>query len=144
MMPENAGTINLSWDLPHAPDKVWRALTDPGLVAQWLMSTDMPAETGKAFSFRAEPSPWWDGIIHSEILELEPQKRLRYSWKGGPGTSVLDTVVTWSLVPLADGTRLELEHSGFNPAHGQAFGGAALGWKRNVGERLSVVLKALN
>jgi uncharacterized protein YndB with AHSA1/START domain len=143
-MPDAAGTINLSWDLPHAPAKVWRALTEPALVAQWLMRTDMPAEKGKAFSFRLDPTPYWDGIIHSEILELEPQRRLRYAWKGGPGSSPLDTTVTWTLVPVAGGTRLELEHSGFKPVHGQAFGGAKLGWERNVGHGMAGLLKALN
>jgi len=139
-MPTDDGKINLAWELPHAPAKVWRALTEPALIAQWLMATDMPAEPGRAFSFRAEPSPWWDGIVHSEILELEPQRRLCYTWKGGPGTSPLDTVVTWTLTPVDGGTRLELEHRGFKPEHGSAHAGAAMGWKRNVGERLQALL----
>jgi uncharacterized protein YndB with AHSA1/START domain len=140
-MPMDAGKISLAWDLPHAPAKVWRALTDPALVAQWLMKTDMPAEPGKAFTFRADPMPYWDGIIHSEILELEPQKRLRYTWKGGPGASVLDTVVTWTLEAKDGGTRLQMEHNGFKPEHGQAYGGAKLGWERNVGQGMTTVLK---
>jgi uncharacterized protein YndB with AHSA1/START domain len=143
-MPKDAGKINLAWELPHAPAKVWRALTDPKLVGQLLMKTDMPAERGKAFTFRIDPMPYWDGIVHSEILELEPQKRLRYTWKGGPGSSPLDTVVTWTLVAVDGGTRLELEHSGFTPGNGQAYGGAKLGWERNVGQSMSAVLKALN
>lgn len=141
---EGGESILLSWELPHPPAKVWRALTEPGLVAQWLMETDMPSTTGKAFTFRAQPSPWWDGIVHSEILELEPQRRLRYTWKGGPAASTLDTVVTWTLVPVAGGTRLELEHSGFRPDAAQAFAGAGVGWKRNVGERMALALKALD
>jgi uncharacterized protein YndB with AHSA1/START domain len=143
-MPESAEKLNLSWDLPHAPAKVWRALTDPALVAQWLLETDMPAVSGKAFTFRAPPMPQWDGIVHSEILELEPQKRLRYTWKGGPGSAPLDTVVTWTLVPVAGGTRLELEHSGFKAEQGHAWGGAKFGWERNVGERLPGILKSLD
>jgi uncharacterized protein YndB with AHSA1/START domain len=142
-MPEAAGTINLSWDLPHPPAKVWRALTEPALVAQWLMDTDIPSVPGRPFTFRAEPSPWWDGVIHSEIVELEPLRRLRYTWKGGPAASVLDTVVTWSLTPVTGGTRLELEHSGFQAQQSQAFAGAGLGWKRNVGERMAAALAAL-
>ena len=143
-MPDGADRIEMAWDLPHPPAKVWRALTEPALLARWLMSTDMPAVPGRPFSFQSEPSPWWDGIVHSEILELEPQRRLRYTWKGGPGALALDTVVTWSLTPLAGGTRLELEHRGFKPGQGQAHGGAGMAWKRNVGERLAEVLKALD
>jgi uncharacterized protein YndB with AHSA1/START domain len=143
-MSKDAGKINLSWELPHPPSKVWRALTEPALVARWLMDTDMPPEIGKAFTFRTEPMPWWDGIVHSEILELEPQRRLRYTWKGGPGATKLDTVVTWSLVPVAGGTRLELEHSGFRPEAAQAYAGAGQGWKRNVAERMAKVLEALD
>jgi uncharacterized protein YndB with AHSA1/START domain len=143
-MPDKPATISLSWELPHPPAKVWRALTDPQLVAQWLMKTDMPAEQGKAFTFRAEPMPYWDGIVHSEILELEPLKRLRYSWKGGPGALALDTVVTWTLVPVAGGTRLELEHGGFGRDQGQAFGGAKAGWERNVGKGMAALLAAMD
>jgi uncharacterized protein YndB with AHSA1/START domain len=143
-MPQDKGSINLAWELPHAPAKIWKVLTDPQLVGQWLMKTDMPAERGKAFTFRAEPMPYWDGIIHSEIVELEPQRRLSYTWKGGPGALGLDTVVTWTLVPMDGGTRLELEHRGFQEAQGQAFGGAKLGWQGNVGKRMSELLKSLD
>jgi len=143
-MPDEGGKIKLAWDLPHAPAKVWRALSDADLVAQWLLKTDMPAEPAKAFTFRADPMPYWDGIVHSEILELEPPRRMVYTWKGGPGTLALDTVVTWTLVPTAGGTRLELEHSGFKTGQGQAFGGARLGWERNVGKGMNAVLAALD
>ena len=142
-MAMDPGKISLAWDLPHAPAKVWRALTEPALVAQWLMKTDMPAETGKAFSFQADPLPNWDGVVHSEILELEPQKRLRYTWKGGPGVSPLDTVVTWTLHSVEGGTRLELEHGGFTTETGQAYGGAKWGWERNVGQRMTELLKTV-
>jgi len=138
-MPDDAGKISLAWELPHPPAKVWRALTDPNLVAQWLMKTDMPAECGKAFTFRQDSTPFWDGIVHSEILELESNRRLRYTWKGG----ALETVVTWTLVQVAGGTRLELEHSGFKPENGQAYAGCQDGMGRNVGERLAAALAAL-
>ena len=134
-------SFSKSWDLPHPPAKVWRALTEPALVAQWLLKTDMPAEPGKAFTFRTDPMPYWDGVVHSEILELEPLKRLRYAWKTSAG---LDTVVTWTLVPADGGTRLELEHSGFKAENAQAFGGAKMGWERNVGERMALLLMNLH
>ncbi len=135
--------IKLGWDLPHPPAKVWRALTDPAWVERWMMKTDMPARIGVPFTFQAQPVAGWDGVIHSEILELEPLKRLRYTWKGGPGALALDTVVTWTLSPQAGGTRLELEHAGFQPGQGHAFGGARAGWDARVGTGLGAALDAM-
>jgi hypothetical protein len=79
------------------------------------MATDMRPLVGHSFTFRQEPTPWWDGMVHCEVLELELHKRLRYAWRtGGPEASRLDTVVTWTLTPTpSGGTRLLLEHSGF-------------------------------
>jgi uncharacterized protein YndB with AHSA1/START domain len=135
-------SISLQYDLPHPPAKVWRALTEPALLAQWLMATDMRPSVGSGFTFRSDPTPWWDGIVHCEVLELELHKRLRYSWRSGTGPSGLDTVVTWTLTPTSTGgTRLALEHSGFQP--GNAFDGASKGWQRMAGERLRAVLGGL-
>ncbi len=92
-------SIVQSYDLPHPPAKVWRALTEPQLVDEWLMCNDMQPTVGKSFTFCAEPTEWWDGIVHCEILEVEPPKRLSYTWRSGPETSPLDTVVTWTLTP---------------------------------------------
>jgi len=135
-------TIHQQYDLPYPPAKVWRALTDPELLGQWLMSTDMQAAVGNSFTFRMEPSQWWDGIVHCEVLELEREKRLSYTWRSGPESSPLDTVVTWTLTPTGQGTRLTLEHTGFVPKNKFAFQGAEQGWQRNVGERLRQVLAA--
>ena len=120
--------------------KVWRALTEPELLAAWLMSTDMRPLVGQGFTFKARPTPWWDGIVHCEVLEIDLHKRLRYSWRSGPETSPLDTVVTWTLTPTTSGgTRLALEQSGFLPANAPAFDGASRGWGK-FGERLGEVL----
>jgi uncharacterized protein YndB with AHSA1/START domain len=128
-------------DLPHPPAKVWRALTDPELVAGWLMANDLKPQVGHSFTFRAEPTPWWDGIVRCEVLESEPHKRLRYTWRGGPANSPLDTVVTWTLTPTASGgTRLSLEQSGFPPANKFAYEGATKGWAHMVGTKLPEVL----
>jgi uncharacterized protein YndB with AHSA1/START domain len=132
--------IHQQYDLPYPPAKVWRALTDPELLGQWLMSTDMQSAVGNSFTFRMEPSQWWDGIVHCEVLELEREKRLSYTWRSGPESSPLDTVVTWTLTPTGQGTRLTLEHTGFVPKNKFAFQGAEQGWQRNVGERLRQVL----
>jgi uncharacterized protein YndB with AHSA1/START domain len=134
--------IHQQYDLPYPPAKVWRALTDPELLGQWLMSTDMRAEVGRSFTFRSEPTQWWDGIVHCDVLELEREKRLSYTWRSGPESSPLDTVVTWTLTPTPNGTRLSLEHTGFVPSNKFAFQGAVQGWQRMVGERLREVLAA--
>ena len=134
-------SISMQYDLPHAPEKVWRALTEPKLLASWLMATDMRPVVGNGFTFKSDPTPWWDGIVHCEMLELAPHKRLSYSWRSGPESSPLDTVVTWTLTPTSSGgTRLELEQSGFQPTNAFAFDGASKGWQRMISEGLSEVL----
>jgi uncharacterized protein YndB with AHSA1/START domain len=134
-------TISMEYELPHAPAKVWRALTDPALLARWLMSTDLQPRPGHNFTFRSEPTPWWDGVVHCEVLEAEPQRRLRYTWKSGPESSPLDTVVTWTLTPTASGgTRLSLEQSGFVPSNKFAYDGAQKGWQRMIDQALREVL----
>jgi len=134
-------SLALEYDLPHPPAKVWRALTDPQLLAAWLMANDMRPLVGHSFTFTAEPTPWWDGIVRCEMLEMDLHKCLRYSWRSGPESSPLDTVVTWTLTPTpSGGTRLALEHSGFVPGNAFAFDGARKGWERMVGEGLTEVL----
>jgi uncharacterized protein YndB with AHSA1/START domain len=137
-------SIFLEYDLPHPPAKVWRALTESELVAKWIMANDLKPQVGHAFTFRfgSEPTPMWDGIVHSEILESDPPKRLSYTWKSGPAP--LDTVVTWTLTPTpSGGTKLALEQSGFVPANKFAFDGASQGWQYMLGSRLPEVLAAL-
>jgi uncharacterized protein YndB with AHSA1/START domain len=134
-------SISLEYDLPHPPEKVWRALTEPKLLADWLMTTDMRPVVGNSFTFKSDPTPWWDGIVHCEVLELKPHTRLSYTWRSGPESSGLDTVVTWTLTPTpSGGTRLTLEQSGFLPSNAFAFDGARKGWQRMAGERLVEVL----
>jgi uncharacterized protein YndB with AHSA1/START domain len=141
----NAGTepqtISLEYDLPHPPAKVWRALTSPELLSSWLMANDLRPSVGHRFTFRQDPTPWWDGVVHCEVLEVEVNKRLRYSWKSGPPPQGLDTVVTWTLTPTpAGGTKLALEHAGFVPSNKFAFDGARTGWERMIGEGLVATL----
>jgi len=73
----------IDYELAQAPSTVWRVLTEPELLKQWLMENDIRPVVGHKFTFRAQPQPWWDGVVHCEILEVEPGSRLRYSWKGG-------------------------------------------------------------
>jgi uncharacterized protein YndB with AHSA1/START domain len=131
--PANASTqtISIQIELSHPPAKVWRALTEPALLARWLMENDIRPMTGESFTFRSQPTKWWDGIVRCDVLEVEPNKKITYSWRSGSPPEGLDTVVTWTLTPTATGgTRLALEHTGFRPSDAQAFDGAGKGWHR--------------
>jgi uncharacterized protein YndB with AHSA1/START domain len=133
-------------DLPDPPERVWRALTDPALLEAWLMPNNIRAEVGIRFQFRTAPAPGWNGIVECEVLDVVPQRLLVYSWRGGSKATdgyahELNTVVTWRLTPLENGgTRLSLEHSGFDP-DSFAFKAMGQGWKRKVRERIHQVLK---
>ena len=72
---------------PHPPEKVWRALTDPELLASWLMPNDFAPAAGHKFRFRSRPMGDWDGVVDCEVLEIEPHRILRYSWEGGAKTN---------------------------------------------------------
>jgi len=127
-----AESLAFEFDLHHPPEKVWRALTDPALLAQWLLPViDLELEPGAAFRFKTQAYPGWDGTVDCRFLEIEAQRKLSYTW-GVPG---MDTVVTFTLTPTASGTRLSLVQSGFKPDQKQNFAGARYGWKM-MGERL--------
>ncbi|HZS37463.1 MAG TPA: SRPBCC domain-containing protein [Polyangia bacterium] len=133
-------SISLEYELPHPPAKVWRALTDPELLAKWLLSNDMRARVGERFTFKGPPTKWWDGTVHCEILEADLHKRLRYSWRGGP----VDTIVTFTLTATpSGGTHLAFEHSGFLPEQGAAIAGSRHGWSRMLGGPLKEVLSQI-
>jgi uncharacterized protein YndB with AHSA1/START domain len=112
--------------LPHAPAKVWRALTEGPLLTEWLMANDFRPEVGHRFTFRSTPVAGWDGIIECEVLTVEPPSHIAYTW----GSLGLQTVVTFTLTATATGTQLRMEQSGF-PAQGgdRYFNGAQHGWK---------------
>jgi uncharacterized protein YndB with AHSA1/START domain len=141
-----AGTqsIRIEYDLPHTRAKVWRALTDSALLAAWLMANDMKPVVGHRFTFTAKPMPGWDGVVHCEVLEVEAEARLSYSWRGGAGPLALDTVVTWTLASTpTGGTRLSLDHAGFLPSQTMAFDGIRNGWAGNIEARLRQVLAGM-
>lgn len=134
-------TILVDYDFPHPPEKVWRVLTESDLIGRWLMPNDFVAKVGHRFTFRTDPMPNYnfDGIIRCEVLEVDPPRRLRYSWRGGN----LDTVVTWTLTPVATGTLLKLEHAGFGPGNAHAFENMGNGWRRMGTGRLAELLASL-
>ncbi len=125
--------------LPHSPEKIWRALTTAELLARWLMPSDFEPVVGKRFHFRTQPMGDWDGVVHCEVLEIVPLKRLAYSWKGGSRNnakygSELDSVAIWTLEPVGTGTRLKLVHSGFrSPDNDFAYDAMKSGWGRIMG-----------
>jgi uncharacterized protein YndB with AHSA1/START domain len=128
--------ISFEFDLHHAPEKVWRALTEPVLLAQWLLPVvDLALERGAAFTFKAQPQPGWDGIVNCRFVEIEPRRKLSYTWRVGD----IDTVVTFTLTPMASGTRLSLVQSGFKPDQARNFGGARYGWRMMSGKLVDLL-----
>ena len=132
-------TLVIEREMPHPPEKIWRALTEGPLIAEWLMSNDFKPVVGHRFTFRATPAPGWNGIIESEVLVVEPPSRLVYSW----GALGLDSAVTFTLTPTGEGTRLRMEHSGFGPDQDQAYKGASYGW-RNFLNNLEHVVERMD
>jgi uncharacterized protein YndB with AHSA1/START domain len=120
--------------LPHARELVWKTLTDGSLISQWLMPNDFEATVGKRFTFQTRPMGGWDGVVHCEVLEIQPYEKLVYSWKGGSDDndaygSRLDSLVTWTLTAVEGGTRLRLVHSGFrSPGNDFAYDAMRGGW----------------
>lgn len=93
-------SISFEFDLPHSPQKVWRVLTDPTLLAEWLLPiVNLKLEVGEGFTFNAPPQPSWDGIVSCRFVEIEMQRKLSYTWVVGD----IDTIVTFLgiLVPIA-------------------------------------------
>jgi len=113
----------------HAPEKLWRALTESPLIAQWLIKNDFEPQAGHRFQFRLDPMPNWDGVIESEVLVVEPLKQLSYTWSA----LGLDSTVLFTLTPTEGGTHLRMEQSGFRTDQQQAFQGAKYGWQKFLG-----------
>lgn len=131
-------SISFEFDLHHSPEKVWRALTDPALLTEWLLPVvELKLEPGAAFVFKTQAYPGWDGTVNCRVLEVEAHRKLSYAWN----VPFLDTVVTFTLTPTASGTRLSLVQSGFKPDQKQNFGGARYGWKMMGGKLVELLAK---
>jgi len=138
--PSQTESISLEFDLHHLPEKVWRALTDPVLLTEWLLPVvELKLEPGNAFTFKTQPYPGWDGIVNCRMLEIEAQRKLSYTWV--VGDMEIDTVVTFTLTPTASGTHLSLVQSGFKPDQKKNFGGARYGWKMMGGKLVDLLAR---
>lgn len=138
--PSQTETISFEFDLHHSPEKVWRALTDPVLLSEWLLPVvGLELEPGAAFTFQTQPHPGWDGTVHCRMLEVEPLRKLSYAWV--VGTMELNTIVTFTLTPTASGTRLSLVQSGFKPHQKKNFGGARYGWRMMGGKLVELLAR---
>ena len=117
-------------EIPFPPEKIWRALTQPHLIEEWLMKNDFQPVVGHAFNFRAHYLP--NGALDCEVLAVEPNKTLAYTWGSTSANTAfsLKSVVTFTLTPTHAGTHLRMEQTGFRPDQKQAFGGAKMGWER--------------
>ena len=115
-------------EFPHPPEKLWRALTQPHLIEEWLMKNDFKPVVGHGFNLRGE----WGGVLDCEVLAVEPNRTLSYTWNFAHDDAAynLRSVVTFTLTPTGTGTRLRMEQSGFHRDQKQAYGGAHAGWKQ--------------
>jgi uncharacterized protein YndB with AHSA1/START domain len=118
----------------HPADKVWRALTQPALIEAWLMKNDFQAVVGHRFQFRAQPNAFWNGVTDCEVLVVESDRRLVFTWNasGEQAANGLRTTVTWTLTPSADGTHVRMEQSGFRPQDENGYQAMGGGWPRIV------------
>jgi len=125
-------SVVIERDFAHAPDKIWRALTQPHLIAEWLMKNDFVPTVDHRFTLIGD----W-GSVDCKVLEIEPPRALAYSWDA----MGLESVVTWTLTPSATGTHVRMEQAGFRPDQQQAFAGAKFGWQKFLGNLDEVVAR---
>ena len=125
-------SVVIEREFAHPPEKLWRALTQPHLIEEWLMKNDFVPEMDRAFQLHGD----W-GSVACKVVELEPQKTLAYRWDA----MGLESVVTWTLTPTISGTHLRMEQAGFKPDQNQAYGGARFGWQKFFGNLEEVLAR---
>lgn len=128
--------------MPHPADKIWRALTLSDLIVEWLMRNDFQPILGHRFQFHATPVPGWSGVTNCRVVEVDPPRRLAYTWGDGTESdSGLKTLVTWTLTPAEGGVLVRMEHSGFRPQDEMGFKGMGGGWPRILGKLEEIAAK---
>ncbi|MGN8115656.1 SRPBCC family protein [Labrys sp. 22185] len=130
-------TVIVEREIRHPPEKLWRALTQPHLIEEWLMKNDFDPVVGHRFNLRGE----WGGVLDCEVLTVEPHRTLSYSWNFSHEDPAYDlkSVVTFTLTPSSTGTHLRMEQAGFRPTQRQAYGGAKAGWQQFLANLEKVV-----
>ncbi|MGD9739078.1 MAG: SRPBCC domain-containing protein [Bauldia sp.] len=123
-------------EVPFAPEKIWRALTQPHLIEEWLMKNDFRPVVGHRFSLEREPAPEVKVVVDCEVVEVEPNRTLSYTWSAFG----LESIVTWTLTPSGKGTILRMEQSGFPADQKAALKGATASWPRMI-DALEELLK---
>ena len=126
-------SVIIEREMPHPPEKIWRALTQPHLIAEWLMKGDFKPVKDHRFKFTAD----W-GAVDCQVMAIEPNKTLSYTW----AAYGLKSVVTWTLTPTGKGTHLRMEQSGFRPDQEQAYQGAKFGWQKFLAKLEEVSARA--
>lgn len=116
-------TVVVEREIAAPPEKIWRALTEPHLIESWLMKTDFMLVLGRRFTLKGQ----W-GSVDCKVLEIEPNRKLAYSWDA----MGLESTVTWTLTPTGAGTHLRMEQAGFRPEQEQAYQGARFGWQKLI------------
>ena len=127
-------------DFPFPPEKIWRALTQPHLIEEWLMKNDFKLAVGHRFNLRGE----WGGVLDCEVLAIEPNRELSYTWNFSNDDPLysLQSVVTFTLTPTSTGTHLRMEQVGFRPEQKQAYGGAKAGWQQFLAKLEQLLARA--
>ena len=131
-MSDELRTVTIERDFAHPPERLWRALTQPHLIAEWLMKNDFAPVVGHRFNLTGD----WGGVLDCEVLSVEPGRALSYRWDYVHEDPAFDlrSVVSFALEPTPAGTRLTMEQTGFRPEQKQASGGARYGWAQNFGK----------
>lgn len=130
--PPHTRSVVVEREIAHPPEKLWRALTQPHLIEAWLMKNDFAPVIGHRFNLRGE----WGGVLDCEVLTLEPNKTLSYTWNYNHDDPAFDlrSVVTFTLTPTTTGVLLRVEQVGFRPDQKQANAGATAGWRKFLTE----------
>jgi uncharacterized protein YndB with AHSA1/START domain len=118
---DDSRSVIVERELPHSAEKVWRALTQGPLLEEWLMKNNFEPVVGQRFEFRAD----W-GTVEGQVLAIEPNKALSYTWEAFG----LKSVVNFTLTATPAGTHLRMEQSGFRQDQQQAYEGAKFGWQK--------------